>query len=181
MRRMRISCLALAVTGMAVSCRPVSYDANDEGVVAFGCGNRVVIREVDGTARSFVPGIGRVSGVRLAPGGGHIVLQNGPSLVIYSLGPRPSKVLEVDNALYREPAWSPDGSRIAFVSDRSGTEEIWSADVDGSNVVRHTHFSGPLPSSPSWSPDGRSLVFDVPVGDGIEANEIVVVVDGHGT
>lgn len=63
----------------------------------------------------------------------------------------------------RQPVWSPDGARIAFVSDRGGSQEIWSGNVDGSDLMRHTDFAGPVPSSPAWSPDGKSLVFDVPV------------------
>ena len=57
------------------------------------------------------------------------------------------------------PQYSPDGKKIAFEGDRSGYEEIWICDPDGSNAVQATHlqrFSG----SPRWSPDGRSLAFD---------------------
>lgn len=63
----------------------------------------------------------------------------------------------------RQPAWSPDGKRIAFISDRGGTNELWSASVDGSDPIRHTDFAGPIPSSPAWSPDGGSLAFGVAV------------------
>ncbi len=63
----------------------------------------------------------------------------------------------------RHPAWSPRGDAIAFVSDRSGTTEVWSGNVDGTTILRHTDFAGPLPSAPSWSPDGRTIVFDAAV------------------
>ncbi len=62
-----------------------------------------------------------------------------------------------------QPAWSPDGERIAFLSDRGGTHELWSAAVDSSDSIRHTDFAGPVPSSPTWSPDGNTLAFDVAV------------------
>ena len=58
-----------------------------------------------------------------------------------------------------QPAVSPDGRRIAFVSTRSGGEEIWVADSDGSSARRLTSFGGARLESPSWSPDGRSIVF----------------------
>ena len=60
----------------------------------------------------------------------------------------------------REPALSPDSSRIAFISSRSGSPEIWVADVSGGNPRRLTSFGGPQVGAPSWSPDGRSIVFD---------------------
>lgn len=57
------------------------------------------------------------------------------------------------------PRFSPDGSKIAFVSDRSGNVEIWVANSDGSNPMQVTFLGGPS-GSPHWSPDGRSIVFD---------------------
>ncbi|HEY7307433.1 MAG TPA: protein kinase [Bryobacteraceae bacterium] len=55
--------------------------------------------------------------------------------------------------------YSADG-RIAFISDRSGSREIWMAKGDGSNQVQVTHFNGPQLDHLRWSPDGRSLAFD---------------------
>jgi len=60
----------------------------------------------------------------------------------------------------REPALSPDSSRIAFVSSRAGSPEIWVADVSGGSARRLTSFGGPQVGAPSWSPDGRAIVFD---------------------
>jgi serine/threonine protein kinase/sugar lactone lactonase YvrE len=58
-----------------------------------------------------------------------------------------------------QPQFSPDGSRIAFFSDRSGTREIWVCDPDGSNADQLTQFGGLLTSMPSWSPDGEHILF----------------------
>ena len=55
--------------------------------------------------------------------------------------------------------YSPDGS-IAFISDRSGSKEIWLAKGDGSQQMQVTHFSGPSIDHLQWSPDGRMLAFD---------------------
>jgi len=57
------------------------------------------------------------------------------------------------------PQFSPDGTKIAFESGRSGYEEIWISDADGANPTQVTHlerYSG----SPRWSPDGKALAFD---------------------
>jgi Tol biopolymer transport system component len=58
------------------------------------------------------------------------------------------------------PQLSPDGSRIAFSSNRAGVSEIWLAEADGANPTRLTRGPGVHQGSPSWSPDGRSIVFD---------------------
>jgi Tol biopolymer transport system component/DNA-binding winged helix-turn-helix (wHTH) protein len=58
------------------------------------------------------------------------------------------------------PEYSPDGMRIAFESNRSGSSEIWVADRNGGNPVKLTSFNGPQTGAPSWCSDGRRLAFD---------------------
>jgi Tol biopolymer transport system component len=55
--------------------------------------------------------------------------------------------------------WSPDGSRIAFASDRDGNYEIYVMDTDGSNQRRLTFDSQERDQSPSWSTDGKQIAF----------------------
>jgi Tol biopolymer transport system component len=61
------------------------------------------------------------------------------------------------------PAWSPDGTRIAFQSDRSGgLSDIYVINVDGSGLLRLTY--DPVPAitnevHPAWSPDGTRIAF----------------------
>jgi Tol biopolymer transport system component len=55
--------------------------------------------------------------------------------------------------------YSPDGKYIAFVSERSGSPEIYVSSSTGSNPRRITSFEGPLIGPPFWSPDGHWLVF----------------------
>jgi Tol biopolymer transport system component len=56
--------------------------------------------------------------------------------------------------------FSPDGKRIAFSSDRSGSFEIWVCNSDGSSPVQLTSFGGAYTGTPHWSPDGRWIAFD---------------------
>jgi Tol biopolymer transport system component len=58
------------------------------------------------------------------------------------------------------PQFSPDGTRIVFASDRTGSDEIWVSDTAGSNLVQLTSFGGPMAGTPRWSSDGRRIAFD---------------------
>lgn len=72
--------------------------------------------------------------------------------------PRP---LTSSAALDTSPQISPDGSRIAWRSASTGTNEIWIASsVDGSNSQRLTSMRGPVTGSPRWSPDAKQIVFE---------------------
>lgn len=55
--------------------------------------------------------------------------------------------------------YSPDGTRIVFESNRSGNEEIWACNADGSDPVQLTYFGNAWAGSPSWSPDGKQIAF----------------------
>lgn len=61
-------------------------------------------------------------------------------------------------AMNVEPSVSPDGSKIAFSSDRSGQTMIHIMNADGSNQKRVT-FAGKFNASPSWSPEGDRVAF----------------------
>ena len=57
-----------------------------------------------------------------------------------------------------QPSWSPDGSRIAFASNRNGGNyQIYVIDSNGKNVRRLT--AGINDGSPAWSPDGQKIAF----------------------
>src|SRR5687768_11003140 len=61
-------------------------------------------------------------------------------------------------ALDVQPRFSPDGKQIAFVSDRTGNDQIWVADVDGKNPRQITRSDNARPIQPIWTPDGQYLV-----------------------
>ena len=64
--------------------------------------------------------------------------------------------------------WSPDGSKIAFVSDRGGTSDIWVIDAAGGAPRQVENWPG-YEGSPAWSADGKLLYFrsdrDARLGD----------------
>jgi dipeptidyl aminopeptidase/acylaminoacyl peptidase len=76
------------------------------------------------------------------------------------------------------PRYSPDGTKIAFVSGRSGTQEIWVCSSDGSNPTRLTAMGGPLVIGPQWSPDGRRIAFFATTGAAGNYGVHVIPADG---
>jgi Tol biopolymer transport system component/DNA-binding winged helix-turn-helix (wHTH) protein len=73
--------------------------------------------------------------------------------------PAPMTKLVASTREENSPQYSPDGRRIAFVSNRAGTEEIWVCESDGSRPAQLTFF-GAHTGTPRWSPDGRFIAFD---------------------
>ena len=57
----------------------------------------------------------------------------------------------------RAPVWSPDGSKLAFYSDRTGRYEYWIVRSDGSGLQQVTKMTGESYWYPMWSPDGKKL------------------------
>jgi len=90
----------------------------------------------------------------------------GENLDLYIMNPDGSRPLRVTShpAADLEPTWSPDGHYLAFVSDRSGTPQIYMIDLyqgaesAGNKPVRLTT-RGSYNTSPAWSPDGRYLAY----------------------
>lgn len=75
---------------------------------------------------------------------------NGSNKVALTNGPR--------GAMNVEPALSPDGTKLAFSSERSGKAMIYVMDLQ-TNAVKRLTFAGSYNSMPSWSPDGKKLTF----------------------
>ena len=75
------------------------------------------------------------------------------------------------------PAWSPDGKRIAFSSTHEGNQEIYTAAVDGSDLVRLTQNPG-IDAHPCWSPDGKTIAFATDRWGGLELASVKA--DGTG-
>ena len=84
-------------------------------------------------------------------------------------------IFSTQNEFY--PAFSPDGRRIAFMSERSGTQEIWICDSDGSKTLQLTSFGGAAIYGPSWSPDSQNIALTV-AQKGIKEDIYVVSVNG---
>ena len=77
------------------------------------------------------------------------------SLIYQGVLETPTKTGAVSNMM---PVFSPDGSKIAFVTNRDGNTEIYVMNRDGSNVRRLTNHPA-YESTPTWSPNGQQIAF----------------------
>ena len=91
---------------------------------------------------------------------------NGKNLVKLTKGP----------ASDLNPAWSPDGTEIAFASSRKGNLGIYVMDADGGNPMNLTQNPNGGDWSPGWSPDGSRIVFN----SRRDGNEEIYVVNANG-
>ena len=84
-----------------------------------------------------------------------------------------------DEAIDSAPAVSPDGTRIAFESNRDGNFEIYVMDVSGANVTRLTNDAA-SDMAPAWSPDGRRIAFTSDRDNRASADVYIMNADGSG-
>ena len=77
------------------------------------------------------------------------------------------------------PSFSPDGSRLAFVSDLTGVPQVWTIPTLGGFPEQVTSLDDPV-GSVSWSPDGSWLSFSLAPGGGMNAQVYLVRPDGTG-
>jgi Tol biopolymer transport system component len=93
------------------------------------------------------------------------------------MSPASSPILLISSSRRMDSArFSPDGARLAFVSNTSGGNEIWTAAADGAEPVKITSTGGTA-GSPRWSPDGRWIAFDSSM-EGLSAIYVVPAAGG---
>jgi Tol biopolymer transport system component/imidazolonepropionase-like amidohydrolase len=108
---------------------------------------------------SFETSQGTQMNVDVSPDGETIVFDLLGDLYAVSRSGGAATRLTSGMAMDRQPVFSPDGSRILFVSDRSGNENLWLVDADGSNPRPLTSERGDFHfAEPEWSPDGEYVL-----------------------
>lgn len=143
LRALLISCF---LTLIAMGCsRPASSSSPAQGPPPEGA-TTITVREGTSMAIALSPDRQRVV----------IDLQGGLWVVPIAGGTAVRITDEYGDA--RQPAFSPDGTKVAFQSYRDGTWRIWTVGIDGQDLEAVT--SGPFDDrEPHWSPDGRQIAF----------------------
>ncbi|MBK8200153.1 MAG: PD40 domain-containing protein [Acidobacteria bacterium] len=97
--------------------------------------------------------------IDVAPDGSRIVFDLLGDIYALPINGGDARRLTSGIALDTQPVFSPDGHSILFLSDRSGAENLWLMDADGSHPRQISPYNDdPTFVSPEWSPDGRSIL-----------------------
>lgn len=93
----------------------------------------------------------------ITPNGKQFVFDMLGDIFISDIEGGKARALTQDFAWNIHPAVSPDGRKIAFVSDRDGLSNIWVMDIDGKNLKQVTKEKNHIIHSPKWTPDGQYI------------------------
>lgn len=127
--------------------------------------------EADGSSLTEVTRQEVLGDPSISPDGSRIVFEGGTSdsrVGIVTADPDGTDLKQViaSEAFEERPAWSPDGARIAFSTDRDGDKNIYTIRPDGTGLRQVTDHSAD-DVHPAWSPDGNRIAFRSSRGDGV--------------
>ena len=107
---------------------------------------------------SFTTDEGTWMTLDVSPDGKQIVFDILGDLYLLPIAGGDAKALTTGMPWDCQPRFSPDGKQIAFISDKTGSDNIWLINADGTGLKQVTKETDDLLGSPSWTPDGNYLV-----------------------
>ena len=154
---------ALAADGLRFAAvRRVIYEPEFAGDMIFECstsGTTCILVDYPAMPPQPAPvvALAGVADPAWSPDGGNIAFGAGRIRIWTSATGIVSDVPGTSALGGAQPAWSPDGRHLAFTGGQS-TQDIWTADPDGSHLVNLTNGGGQN-TQPAWSPDGARIAF----------------------
>ena len=118
------------------------------------------IPDFDTTSTRIVKGI---LAPALSPDGKRVVFEALNQLWLMEIGGS-ATALTNDGYYKQTPAWSPDGTRIAYASDKNGTANLYILDLATRSETRLTNLHEAAALDPAWSPDGKQIAFQTQEG-----------------
>jgi hypothetical protein len=146
--------------------KPHSPAWDADGRLLFIDGSGIKQFEIGGPTKAVFEGDAQLRGLSLS--GTRLIAVRSPANVdIFAIPLRPGGLsaagpaapLISSTAEDYQPRFSPDGKHLAFVSDRSGSEELWLADADGGIQKQMTSLGAHILGFPRWSPVGSRSLF----------------------
>lgn len=86
-------------------------------------------------------------------------IQDDVNIWAYSLDKNESSPWRSTSELDLNPSYAPDGSKVAFTTNRNGKFQLWTSNADGSEATAISDFQGEYINTPRWSPDGQEIIF----------------------
>ena len=166
--------LGLGLAGLAPAKDTKADDEKPKWDVTNPPGNWVAV-PIDTTETTW-------SNLDVSPDGGTIVFDMLGDLYTVPIGGGEAKALTEGIDFCFDPRFSPDGHRIAFISDRDGADNLWVMNADGSKPRALTEEREHLVHNPAWSPDGEYIAAkkDFTSTRSIAAGEIWLIHAGGG-
>ena len=142
------------------------YAVADDGTLVYTPGDPSAERElvwVDRAGLQASPGLpaGRYGTFKLSPDGGRLAIEiegAKTDVWVFDLN-RGTRLRLTHVGRNGAPAWTPDGQRVVFASNREGTYGLYWKRADGTGQDEPLLPGGHVPAWGSWSPDGKSYAF----------------------
>ena len=154
---------AISADGTKVAYTVAGYYMGFPVIPRFGEDNNICVVSLDsGEITQITSGLVPKTKPVFSPLGERIAFESEEDIWVVDLGTGATRRLNTSifRANDRAAAWSPDGERIAFVSNRDGQVDLWVMSVEGERhgLVRLTNDPA-REEDPQWSPDGKTIVF----------------------
>src|SRR5690606_5836567 len=111
-----------------------------------------------GKVVEFTTDEGTWMSVDVSPDGRQLVFDLVGDIYLLPIEGGTARLIRGGPAFETQPRFRPDGTRIAFTSDRGGLENLWVMNADGSELREVSHEKERQVSNPAWTPDGLYLV-----------------------